>query len=546
MKDLIQFVREESPDLKPKVILMSVAAGLFNGVALAVVMHIANTVADGAFSFQALLLFSTSVGLFAYTKKHALDETAQIAERITKNIRIRLIRKLRETPLIRFERIRPGMIQSALSSDAQTLPQFATVLMNNVSSVVMLVFVMGYLYFLSPTALLILLGSVAICVTYYFMQSGEVETLNSKATETETAFYENLNGLISGFKELKLNRKMSDEFYGDEINQLIDQTAGHRVDSMLATNRLMLLGSVFLFLTMAGILFLLPVVDPDSIASIIPILAVVFFSIGPITDVVVALPIVTRARGAVASIRKLESLIADSYSDIEAWAESRPVHDGTIFKQLEMKHLTFSYQSEQKTNGFALGPIDLTLKQGEVVFLIGGNGSGKSTLIKVLTGLYRPQEGQMHFNNRLITDDFLATYRNQFSCIFSDFHLFDRMIGADDIDLDRFEELVTSMGLSGKVGIHPSGHFNHKNLSSGQRKRLALILSIFDDKPIHIFDEWAADQDPTFRRTFYRDILPNLKAQGKTIFAATHDDHYFDCADRLVKLEYGKMVHLND
>lgn len=525
---------------------MSVAAGLFNGVALAVVMHIANTVAEGEFSFQALLLFSTSVGLFAYTKKHALDETAQIAERITKNIRVRLIGKLRETPLIKFERIRPGMIQSALSSDAQTLPQFATVLMNNVSSVVMLAFVMGYLYFLSPTALLILLGSVAICVAYYFMQSGQVEILNSKATEKETEFYENLNGLISGFKELKLNRGMSDAFYGDDINLLIDQTAGYRVDSMLATNRLMLLGSIFLFLTMAGILFLLPVIDPGSIPSIIPILAVVFFSIGPITDVVVAMPIVTRARGAVASIRKLEAVIADSHSDTESWAESRPIQAEVTFQQLEIKHLVFSYKSDEKTNGFSLGPIDLTLNQGEVVFLIGGNGSGKSTLLKVLTGLYRPQEGSMHFNNRPVTDDFLATYRNQFSCIFSDFHLFDRLIGANHIEQARFHELLNTMGLQGKVNLDPSGHFNHKNLSSGQRKRLALILSLFDDRPIHIFDEWAADQDPSFRRTFYREILPNLRAEGKTIFAATHDDHYFDCADRLVKLEYGKMTDVHD
>ena len=76
--------------------------------------------------------------------------------------------------------------------------------------------------------------------------------------------------------------------------------------------------------------------------------------------------------------------------------------------------------------------------------------------------------------------------------------------------------------------------------------RKALISALLEDREIYIFDEWAADQDPQFRKRFYEKIIPELKQKGKTIFAVTHDDHYWNLADIVVKMEYGRIVERTD
>jgi putative pyoverdin transport system ATP-binding/permease protein len=92
------------------------------------------------------------------------------------------------------------------------------------------------------------------------------------------------------------------------------------------------------------------------------------------------------------------------------------------------------------------------------------------------------------------------------------------------------------MELEQKTGI-VGRTFSDVNLSTGQRKRLAMIALVLERRPICIFDEWAADQDVHFRQKFYQVILPWLKSQGKTVIAVTHDERYFDAADQRIHLE---------
>ena len=88
------------------------------------------------------------------------------------------------------------------------------------------------------------------------------------------------------------------------------------------------------------------------------------------------------------------------------------------------------------------------------------------------------------------------------------------------------------------------GHLLDTRFSQGQRKRLALMLALLEKRDILLLDEWAADQDPLFRRFFYRELLPMFKKAGVTVFAISHDDQYFDLADRLVKMEAGQLSEL--
>jgi putative ATP-binding cassette transporter len=186
--------------------------------------------------------------------------------------------------------------------------------------------------------------------------------------------------------------------------------------------------------------------------------------------------------------------------------------------------------------------VDLTFRRGELVFVVGGNGSGKSTLAKIVTGLYPPEAGRILLDGREITDANRDEYRQLFSTVFADYHLFESLLGMHSPELDlQAEEYLTQLHLNQKVKI-TDGRISTTALSSGQRKRLALLTAYLEDRPFYVFDEWAADQDPLFKEIFYRQLLPELKSRGKTILVITHDDRYFDAADRILKLDYGQLI----
>jgi putative ATP-binding cassette transporter len=201
----------------------------------------------------------------------------------------------------------------------------------------------------------------------------------------------------------------------------------------------------------------------------------------------------------------------------------------------------FGYTDSSDRQLFSVGPINETVYQGELLFVTGGNGSGKSTFLKLLTGLYTPRSGIVEIDEIILDRDSIAAYREHFSIVFTDFHLFERLYGLEGIDTVKVNRLIREMELDKKTSFL-NGSFTNVMLSTGQRKRLALIAALMDDKPICVFDEVAADQDPTFRKYFYEIFLEQLKKQGKTIVVVSHDDSYFHVADRIIKMDYGKVI----
>jgi putative ATP-binding cassette transporter len=214
------------------------------------------------------------------------------------------------------------------------------------------------------------------------------------------------------------------------------------------------------------------------------------------------------------------------------------------FKRLDLVDITHTYQREGEIHDFIVGPVSLSLVPGEVVFLVGGNGSGKTTLAKLLVGLYIPVDGQVYLNGQIVTDANREHYRQYFSVVFSDFHLFDRLLGLESSQLDEHaKSYLNQLELEHEVEIK-DGVLSTTKLSQGQRKRLALLTAYIEDRPIYVFDEWAADQDPSFKRTFYHTLLPELKAKGKAVVVISHDERYYNVADRIVRLDCGKIVDL--
>jgi putative ATP-binding cassette transporter len=252
------------------------------------------------------------------------------------------------------------------------------------------------------------------------------------------------------------------------------------------------------------------------------------------------LPILGRGRVALQAVEELNlSLAARTDATGDDAANSTPP---SFFTHLELAGVVHSYRAEEDSDdGFVLGPIDLTLRPGEVVFVIGGNGSGKTTLAKLLVGLYAPASGAVRLNGQPIGDSGRARYRELFSAVFADCYLFERASGEADAASDaQARRLLRRLELNHKVRIE-SGRFSTTDLSQGQRKRLALLSAYLEDRPVYVFDEWACDQDPHFRHAFYTRLLPELRRRGKAVLIISHDDRYFHIADRVVKLDYGKL-----
>jgi putative ATP-binding cassette transporter len=243
-------------------------------------------------------------------------------------------------------------------------------------------------------------------------------------------------------------------------------------------------------------------------------------------------------------MRKVEQLgLSLGEQGAEREAESHAGAVGAVgWRSIKLEGVTHEYRREGAEDSFTLGPVDLTLRPGEVVFLVGGNGSGKTTLAKILTGLYAPNGGAVYVDGRVVDPSAIDDFRQMFSAVFADFHLFETLLGFDREGLeDRVRERLERFGLRREVTVR-DGRYSTTDLSRGQGRRLALVTAWIENRPIYLFDEWAADQDPQFRDVFYRELLPELKRSGRTVVVISHDERYYDAAERIVKLQEGRIA----
>ena len=278
--------------------------------------------------------------------------------------------------------------------------------------------------------------------------------------------------------------------------------------------------------------------DAVSTATISSYTLAVLYIINPITEITSALAPIAQANIALKKIDSLGLSLSESITepDFPTGADF-----GNDWTSLELVDLDRTYRGEKEAHQFKLDRINLKFQPGEIVFIVGGNGSGKSTLVKVIAGLYIPDRGKILFNNVPVTDLNREWYRQQFSVIFYDFYLFERLLGIEANRETEIQNYLELLEIEHKVTVKDDV-LSTTNLSQGQRKRLALLTAYLEDRPIYIFDEWASDQDPVFKEVFYKKLLPQLKSRGKTVIAITHDDRYFYCGDRVIKLDYGRVV----
>ncbi len=540
MKNYFQFVKTEAGRLNRTMVLMTVTAGIANGLAVATAIQTAAKLKPGSLHFSSFFLFASLMGLFWFCKRYSMNESTKMVEEVVRIIRLRILGKLKTTDLLGLESIDKGIFYSALATDAATISYSTTIAVNAVSSMIMLTFIIIYIGVMSFKALLVSVGIVGLMIMLYLRNEKQIADSLQKSAVCENTFMDNLGGLLNGFKELKMNRRKYQDFSQGELDSVINSSTDLRIDAGLRLNVTILLSQTFLLLSIGGILFLLPQIDKSEIPIIPKLIALIIFTAGPIGDFAMAIPAVSRAEAAINNIRSLEELIDQGQSKNELISDEQAIEE-MAWSKINLDDIFFQFPIKENGRTFNIGPIELEFHQGEITFIVGGNGSGKSTFLKVLTSLYTPNRGHIRLDDTEVTPYNRASYRNLFSTIFTDYYLFKRLIGIDQPDSELVRNLLSQMELADKTSIE-NGVITNRDLSTGQKKRLTLIISVLEDKPIMLFDEWAADQDPVFRKFFYDVLLPELKAKGKTIIAVTHDDNYFYAADRIYKMEYGRCL----
>ncbi len=449
-----------------------------------------------------------------------------------------LIRKILAVPLRDLEDIGSPPVLVALTDDVFNITQALLAIPLVSVNLAMLLGGAAYLGWLSWEILASVFGLIVFgAIGYRLVVASAFRCLN-RAREEEDKLFGYFRALTEGIKELKLHRQRRRAFYQNiqsttEIYQRHNVAAETRFVAAQTWNHLLYFALIGL------ILFLVPSLGTFSRETLTGYVIATLYLMGPLAGVMSSISLFGRAEVALKKVDKLGVSLAECSTE-NCSLEHQPAPQS--LQRLELKSVTHSYHREQDDSDFVLGPIDLTFERGELVFLVGGNGSGKSTLAKIIAGLYVPEAGEIRLDGKPVSDKDRDHYRQLFSAVFSDFYLFENLLGLEGANLDaRAASYLEQLHLNHKLKVR-DGTLSTIALSQGQRKRLALLTAYMEDRPFYLFDEWAADQDPYFKNVFYTRLLPELKARGKTILVISHDDRYFHVADRIIKLDYGKLA----
>ncbi len=399
---------------------------------------------------------------------------------------------------------------------------------------------LAYLLLLSWRVFLLAIVFLVLGMASYKIPQAKARQLLDLARERWDDMLGHFRALIDGIKELKLHRLRREAFFSRVLEPAGRSFEQINVRGMTMSTAAAIWGQTLVFVIIGLVVFVAPGLTGAKIETLAAYTVVFLYIIAPLDGIMGALPVIARADSALA---KIEQIGLSLQARI-------PEDDGPIvprsrrsWSSIELVGVVHKYHGERQGSAFKLGPIDLVLRPGEIVFVVGGNGSGKTTLVKVLSGLYSPEQGEIRLDGRPVDDRTRDEYRQYFSVVFQDFYLFDQLLGLEAAGIDeRARGLLERLELEDKIEVK-EGVLSTTALSRGQRKRLALLTACLEDRPLYVFDEWAADQDPAFKRVFYRELVPDLKARGKTVLVISHDDHYYDVGDRLVKLDYGKLEY---
>lgn len=536
-KLVLEFFNRYSGAPKVKISLFSLISGITYALALAsinaTIQHV--TAGNDSLKVNLLVMFLVCCLVHVFFKRRSVNMGTVAAENVIRNIKEDITGKIRNSELPFIEKIGKGTLFTRLTDSTDAISQGAPPLFLMLESTFSLLALLAYIAYLSVQgfAMILVVGAV-LSLSYARHIATSTEKLH-KADAKEAELFDGVNDILYGFKEIRINHRKNNDLFSD-IQSISDETTQLKTQASKALDASMILMMSSYFIIVMGTLFILPVLGVTEKETITSLVSAMLFLWGPIVMIFILSRQFTMLVVGIHQINDLDAMLDEIQPDEPGRA---PVSE---FREIFLNGVEYRYKGRDGATLFKTGPIDFSVKKGEVVFITGGNGSGKSTLMKLLTGLYYPEPGgDISLGEEKITRERYPAYRELFTTIFTDFHIFEKLYGLKSIDETRVNDLLHQMEIDHKTR-YTKGKFSNIRLSTGQRKRIAYISAVLEERPVYVFDEWAADQDPEFRQKFYTHFLDDMRAMGKTVIAVSHDDQYFHTADRIVKMDEGAIV----
>ncbi|CAI8896880.1 putative pyoverdin transport system ATP-binding/permease protein [Pseudomonas sp. IT-P12] len=523
------------------VVVLSILLGMLGGLSITALLATINDAlnADGSPSPQVLATFIGLCAAALLTSILSDIGTNHVGQHIIAGLRKSLGEKVLLAPIEQIERFRTHRLIPVLTHDVDTVSDFAFSFAPLAIAFTVTLGCLGYLAYLSlPMFALLLVAIVIGTVVQYVARAKGIKGFEA-AREAEDELQKHYSAIAAGAKELRIHRPRRQRMFSQRIEGTADYICNTHIRSINTFVIAKTFGSMLFFVVIGLALALQSFWLGTDKAVLSGFVLVLLYMKGPLEYLVTTLPVVSRANIAFQRIAEL----AEQFSSPEPHLllrETGTEKKATV-QQLQMHDVHYAFPAVKGSAAFELGPVNLTINQGEIVFIVGENGGGKTTLIKLLLGLYAPQRGEVRVDGQTVGAEGRDDYRQLFTTIFADYYLFDELVQGDQQVPEDANRYLERLEIAHKVSIQ-EGAFSTTDLSTGQRKRLALLNAWLEERPVLVFDEWAADQDPAFRRIFYTELLPELKDLGKTIIVISHDDRYFEVADQLVRMEGGRVV----
>lgn len=536
---LFELIRQEDPSVRRNIVIGASLCGLSNTGLLAVINASTSAGADMEGHSRLFLIFILLMVIYYLCYRYTYHQTTSIFQSALHKVKIRIADKVRRAEYQELEKLGVAEIYDRVSEGITVITDSAVPLTTCLQSGVMVLFTALYMASISLVAFVLTFVLLAAGLSIYLTNAGQVKDYLRDTTLTRLRFFDGLTDLLQGAKEIKFNRQRGEDLYQD-IHGIADSLRSNTEKAHYLLDDNTLFAQCNFFALLGAVAFVVPQYFPVEEQTISSLIAGIIFIMGPLSGLILGFPAFTRANLAAESIQALEEKLNAACQELEPQEKVVNPWPNETFGKIEARGLVYHYADETSRDRFQIGPLDLDIHQGEILFIVGGNGSGKSTLLKVLTALYPPTGGSLRLDGLAVSHQNAAEFRQLFSVIFGDFHLFKKLYGLGDVAESQVQTLLEQMRIETKTAFK-DGRFTTLELSTGQRKRLAMIVALLENRPIYAFDEWAADQDPDFRRYFYQEMLQDLKRQGKTLIVVTHDDQYFHCADRVISMEYGRI-----
>ena len=518
-----------------------IAVALFSAIcATAIIIVISKGILEAQNPENSLFLgvaFIALLLLYRLSQTTLLRRTSESIENALDEQRQRLARKLMQLSLKDIHELDQGQLSQGLSRYYEPISQSIMPILIGFQSAILLVFITGFIFYQSFVVGIMTLVFVGFTIRYYFSREKELTRLMTLSANDEAKLRSTTNEMILGFKELKLNLDKKNGILNSVV-QTSKNVSRARSATASVFGDLIILGASTSYMLGATAVFLIPVFENVNEFTLSQIVTTELFLLGPLGAFVRAAEPLSILRFSFGKIEAFEKTIDDRIATPENLSEDEAVKKLHSFKTLALNNVCY-FHTRDDGQLIGIKNISIAVKSGDMIFITGGNGSGKTTLLRVMTGLYPIVDGEILLDDQKVDQTNIASYQSLFATVFADFHTFSALYGMTNEEKQSLEIHLKLVGLAGRVQLDHS--YAPDQLSTGQRKRLALAIALSEDKPILILDEWAADQDPGFRGYFYEQILPSIKAAGKTLIVVTHDERYFHIADCRYHMEDGEL-----